>query len=176
MDMKRIGTTVASLVIASSLLGTCFSAIASATMRTSHPASVPRGWKTYTYGKAIISVPSDWAVERNHACPVRSAPGTLNLGTPKRPSECPAPEYLDANTVRLSPLLPSDLLESCPTISVNGLRVHVGPCGSSDPGGLVYYVIPSLGVQAVGTGTNNENVTGPGTGTVVGRVLHTLRR
>ena len=48
MDMKRMGTTMASLVIGSCVLGAWFSTVASTTVRTSHPASIPRGWKSYT--------------------------------------------------------------------------------------------------------------------------------
>ncbi len=42
---------------------------------------------------------------------------------------------------------------------MNGLAVYVGPCTSSNAAGIVVYSIPALGVQAVGIGTLNENVT-----------------
>ena len=176
MIMKRIGTTVASMVISFSLLGAWFPTTASAALRTNHPVSIPQGWKTYTYRLLRISVPSDWAVEHvNNTCPVRSAPGTLNLSGSKI-SLCYTGTG-NANSVTLLSL-PADneYMSLCPTISVNGLAAKVGPCGGSNAAGIVVYWIPALGVQAVGTGTDNENVTGPGTGTVVGRILHTLRR
>ena len=175
MNTKWIETTLASLVICSGVVGSGYSTAASATMRETRPDSIPHGWRTYRYGRVRISVPSDWTAVH---CPVLflSAPGTLDLGKPTVPTQCPA-GFEDGNTVTLSSLPPGDYYAAlCPTIRVNGLLVHVGPCGSSNPGGMVFYVIPSLGVQAVGTGTNTENVTGPGTETVVGRVLHTLRR
>jgi hypothetical protein len=176
MDMKRIGTTMVFLVIASSVFGTWFSTVASATMRTSHPASTPRGWKSYTYREARISVPSNWAVEHNEGCPVLSAPGTLQLGPAKGPSSC-LPGIRDTNIVSLSPLSASDYYAlTCPKIEVNGLAIVVGPCTSSNTAGIVIYAIPALGVQAVGSGVGSENVTGPGTSTIVGLVLHTLRR
>ncbi len=167
---------VVSLVIAPVLLGAWSPTFASAAQRTSHPVSVPRGWKTYTYGKARISVPGTWAVEHEDDCPVRSAPGTLSLGIPAAPSVCAA-LLGAADTVRLVPLsAPNPFVSLCPTIRVHGLSVKVGPCGSSNAAGVVIYWVPALGVQAEGTGSADENVTGPATGTVVGRVLHTLRR
>jgi len=177
--MKRIGTMVVALVLASGVLGAWFSAIGSGAERTtSHPVLVPLGWKTYTYGNARISVPNDWAVVRNNNCPVRSAPGTLELGSAMGLlPPCPG-GVRDANVVTLGSLPRGGLHTSsqCARIRVNGLAMLVGPCGSSNAGGIVIYWVPALGVQAVGMGTNSENVTGPGTGTVVGRVLHTLRR
>lgn len=176
MNIRRIGTTVAPLVIASIVLGPLFSVTTSATLRSHHPSSVPKGWKTYTYGKARISSTGDWAVERDSDCPIRSASGTLSLGNPKRLSQCPD-GFPNANLGMLSPLSGGDHYNSlCPPIRVNGLDMNVGRCATSDAAGIVIYWVPALGVQAVGTGTNSENVTGPGTGTVVGRVLHTLRR
>ena len=85
----------------------------------------------------------------------------------------------DSNTVTLTPIPETATIGPlvCPPMRrMNGLRVSVGPCGSSDAAGLVIYLIPSLGVEAVGTGTSTENVTGAGEGTIVGRVLHTLRQ
>ena len=87
--MKRIGTTVASLVISCSVpSGACFSSNRLGDIgadKRDFPGTVPQGWKTYTYGSARISVPSDWAVEhRNNICPVRSAPGTLDTAAVKR--------------------------------------------------------------------------------------------
>lgn len=173
MNMKLIGSTLVSLVICCGVVGSCYSTAASATLKEARPGSVPQGWKTYRYGEVRISVPSDWTAEH---CPgfMLGLP-YFRLGIPKQ-SQCQA-GLEDANTVTLSPLPPGDHdYWQCPAIRVNGLLVHIGPCGSSNPFGRVFYVIPSLGVQAMGTGTNTENVTGPGTGTVVGQVLHTLRR
>lgn len=140
-----------------------------------HPSSsVLQGWKTYTYGKARISVPRDWAVKHNSNCPDRAAPGTLILGSPNRPSQCNGPSVY---TVSLSSLpADADPFLNCPTITINGLPAKIGPCATSDASGVVIYWIPALGVVAYGTGTQYGDVTGTGTGTVVGRILHTLRR
>jgi hypothetical protein len=142
---------------------------------TSHN-SVPAGWRTYIFGKVKISIPKDWAEKRGLGCPVPDAAGTLNIGNSISTS-CPPPG--DTTSVQLW-RLPSKtiqpFIQSCLPMTLNGLRVYVGPCGSSNSAGLVYYFIPSLGIEALGRGTGNVNVTGPGTGTVVGRILHTLRK
>jgi hypothetical protein len=81
------------------------------------------------------------------------------------------------NSVVLASLSPGDAqaLKSCPVTKVNGFDVHVLPCGASHATGIVEYLVPALGVEVVGAGTIGENVSGPGTSTVVGRVLHTIR-
>jgi hypothetical protein len=57
---------------------------------------------------------------------------------------------------------------------VNGLHVQVGPCSSSDLNGQTTWTVPALGVEIVAT--DRGTVTGAGPTTVVGRILHTLRR
>ena len=137
--------------------------------------AIPDGWKTYTYGKAHISVPNNWVVVRNGDCSIRSAPGTLNLESSGVPS-CPAPPG-DANDVTLTSLPQGEHFSLRCSETINGLFASTGPCGgTSDTDGAISYVIPSLGVQAVGEGADDEDVTGPGQGAIVGRVLHTLRR
>jgi hypothetical protein len=165
---------VATLVIASGVFGAC-SSIPPAPSTTRPPVSVPQGWKNYSYGRATISAPDNWVVQKNTDCPIRTAPGTLNLGTGGGNAPCTT-GFVDANAVSLSSLPSGNgYVSSCPPIKMNGLLVYVGPCSSSDAAGIVLYSIPSLRVQAEGTGISSEDVTGPGTGTIVGRVLHTLR-
>ncbi len=171
--------TAASLLALVSTFSACSSNSGTAT-RHKPPSSlitVPRGWKTYTYGKAEISVPGDWVVHRTYPCVDRPAPGTLELGRPIVLSSCQA-IFRDATTVTLSPIPAGSINRSfeCPPREMNGQQVYVGPCTTSNPAGIVEYLIPALGVEAVGTGDSKENVTGPGAATVVGRVLHTLRR
>lgn len=176
MSTKRIGATLASLLMAASVLGACSSTSTTATSTTSTSVSVPRGWKTYAFKKVRISVPSNWTVERGDRCPNHSVPGMLRLAPPVQGSQqCPA-TFVNENTVSLRSL-PARVNSTslCPPIRINGLQVYVGPCATSDPAGIVLYSVPLLGVQAEGTGTTQENVTGQGAGTVVGRVLHTLR-
>jgi hypothetical protein len=160
------------------ILAACGSATSSpASSPGTTTMSVPHGWKTFAYRKAKISVPSDWVVHRTASCVDRTAPGTLELGRPTILSNCEAVAR-DATTVTLSPLPAGGVNRSfvCPPMKLNGLKVYFGPCTTSNPAGIVVYLIPSLGVGAVGTGTSTENVTGPGEGTIVGRVLHTLRK
>jgi hypothetical protein len=82
------------------------------------------------------------------------------------------------NSVTIAPLLPGSTFRqtACPPVKVNRLTVYIGPCSTSNAAGITEWSVPALEVQALGTGTASENVTGSGDGTVVGRVLHTLRR
>jgi hypothetical protein len=163
---------VAAVALASSACGSS----AVTTARTAQPrdeVTVPGGWKTYNYGKAKVSVPESWQVATHEGCTDGSAPGLLVLGVPDVLVRCP----VIVNTVYLLPLSSGtrDLLAVCPPVKVNGLQVYVGPCGSRNASGLVSYSVPALGIEAVGTGTSGEDVTGTATTTVVGQVLHTLR-
>jgi hypothetical protein len=140
---------------------------------------VPKGWKTYAYAQATISVPRSWAVRHNgYRCTQHpNAPGTLFL-LPQSGSDLCVRSTFDTNSVTISPLRAGTAYRepSCPPAKVNGLTIYVGPCGSSNTGGITLWSVPALGVQALGTGTASENVTGSGNGTVIGRILHTLRR
>jgi hypothetical protein len=144
-----------------------------ATTTTPPTASIPIGWKTYAYGKAKISVPPSWTLVSSTGCAERSAPGVLALGPPKSLTNCPP----GSNSIVVSSLPAGDAkaMSLCPAITVNGLSVHVLPCGGTRDRGIVQYLVPALGVEAVGTGTNGEDVAGTGTATVVGQALHTLR-
>lgn len=169
----------AAAVAAVSLIVPSTFASCSSTSGPAPPRSIPSGWKSYTFGEAEISVPADWTIHRTYKCIDRSAPGTLQLG--RRPTDLSDCEtvFRNANTVTLSSPPPASYLKRpffCPAMKLNGLEVDVGPCGTSDPAAIVEYVAPSLGVEAVGTGTVKEDVTGSGAGTIVGRVLHTLRK
>ena len=169
--MRKVAA-VALVAIGSAACGSS-EVTAAATTQPKNDVTIPAGWKTYSYGQAKISVPERWQVATHKGCTNGSAPGLLVLGVPHVLTHCP----VMVNTVYLQPLSSGtkDLLAACPAITLNGLRVHVGPCSSSNASGLVNYSVPALNIEAVGTGTNSENVSGPGTTTVVGRVLHTLR-
>ena len=108
-----------------------------------------------------------------HGCTERSAPGVLALGQPKSLTNCP----MGSNSIVVSSLPQGDAeAESlCPAITVNDLSVRVLPCGGTRDKGIVQYLVPALGIEAVGTGTKGEDVAGTGTGTIVGQALHTLR-
>ena len=163
MRRSSVSASVALIILVAGALCSCSSTTSTSPNRHDR---VSVGWQTYTYGKARISVPSNWAVEHNDTCPVESAPGTLSLGSPKRYSGCPHSDD-QTNQVILSSVPAGEPPPSqCPTIKMNGLRVTVGPCGSSDADGAIYYYIPSLGVKAVGLT--------PGSGTVESRVLQRL--
>jgi hypothetical protein len=117
---------------------------------------------------------NNWVVVTNYLCPDSRSIGTLYLG-PSKGAAC-SPEIRQGNSVTVTPLPAGTADQSQCSIRLNGLRVYFGPCTSSNAAGVIFYDIPSLGIRAEGMGRGNENVTGPGTGTVVGQVLHTLRR
>jgi hypothetical protein len=95
------------------------------------------------------------------------------LGAPKLLANCP----VGVSSIIVASMSPAaaQAVAECPAIKINGLDAHVLPCASSNARGIIQYVVPALGIEAVGTGTSGENVSGAGTNTVVGRILHTLR-
>jgi hypothetical protein len=162
-------------VLALIALGTaaCGSAATSVATTTTPPASIPIGWNTYAYGKAKISVPSSWTLDSAQGCANSEAPGVLALGAPKSLANCP----VGANSIVVSSLPSGDgrAISLCPAITVNGLSVRVLPCTDSRDRGIVQYLIPALGIEAVGTGVRGEDVAGTAADNVVGQALHTLR-
>src|ERR1700722_6412133 len=176
MNCRRSGITLISLLVVAPSCGSCRATTASS--RNTSPRStfaVPHGWKSYAYGKVRISIPSDWAVVTNYICAGSASVGTLYLGPPKEPyASCPN-EVRQGDSVTITPLPAGTADQPQCSFKMNGLRVNFGPCTSSNAAGIIFYEIPTLGIRAEGVGSNNQNVTGPGTETVVGRVLHTIR-
>jgi hypothetical protein len=81
---------------------------------------VPKGWKTYKYRGALISVPSGWSVEHNPICFEGSVPGTLILGLPEFTS-CPSGTEIQFVThVLLRSALPDG---NTHRVTINGLPV-----------------------------------------------------
>jgi hypothetical protein len=157
-------------------VGLVASACGSPTAPTATPAvhvTVPAGWKTYSYAGSTISVPADWAVATSEGCTVGSGQGLLVLGAPKVLRNCP----VGVDSVVIASLSPGDraATAACPSTTINGLTTYVLPCRADDGTNIVQYLVPSLAIEAVGSGTAGENVSGSGTNTVVGQVLHTLR-
>jgi hypothetical protein len=146
---------------------------APATTPTPVPVPVPPGWHSYRFARATISVPPGWVVDTDHGCGDPSATGVLALGDPTSLADCP----VDADSVEVSALTPAEerAVSLCPTITVNGLAASILPCHNGTPTDIVEYLVPALGVEAVGSGTPGADVSGSGTQTVVGQVLHTLR-
>jgi hypothetical protein len=130
------------------------------------------------YEQVAISVPSDWQVVTNYVCPEAQGPGTLFLGPSKDP-EVFCPEYrLDVDSVTVTSVpdaaLPPPQV-TCAPISVHGLAFDVEPCSSSDASGDTTWLVSGLGIEALATQGGGSSV-GGGSATVVGTVLHTLRR
>lgn len=159
----------------------------SASPEQSKPASslaaqLPNGWRTQVYGKAAISVPANWTVVLDASCPPSSKYGTLFLGGPRIPGiSCPAPlgsgPAITVMQLGQLGLGSQPVSPNCNPHTVNHLRVFVGPCPASDHvnGGLTTWTIPALGIQ-VSAGTNDNVYTGVSIDTLVGKVLHTIRR
>lgn len=154
------------------LLAACGSTTTATSPTTT--VSIPSGWKTYTYGKAAVAVPSDWTVVTSYVCPEPKGPGTLFLGPSKNPGEvCPAYSFsVNSVTITPAPLHPGD---ACTRLSkVNGLVVYVIPCATNAVG-ITFWTVASLGVQVAATQAGGT-IVGTQSSTVVGRVLHTLHK
>jgi hypothetical protein len=135
------------------------------TITTSVPATVavPEGWKTYTYGKAAVSVPGTWQVKRDTNCPNTAAPGALLLGYPKTIEYCPAYQstasYL-ALIDRTDAAAGSGSTAPEKPEMINGVAVYVG---FGSPAALEW-TAPSLGIEIIGAGP------------LADRIVSTLRR
>jgi hypothetical protein len=158
MRMWRTLSIPLPLLVASVTSSSCTSM---PTSREGRPAViVPRGWRTYAYGATAIAVPKSWWVVHDAGCPATSSSGTLDLGPAVSvPDDCSSPEGVEVSVLPLpcAYSIPSSRgieESSCPVVKVNGLQVYVGPCGSSDAADTVWWTVPSLGIQAVGTGIN----------------------
>ena len=125
-------------------------------------ASVPPGWRTYTYARAAVSAPATWAVRRDSNCPDPRAPGTLLLGVPMVPEHCPEIPASASWVVVTSPdqAASSSQLRAPGQRTVNGVHVRVG---FGSPLAEVWDA-PSLDVQIEAIGP------------LSGRILPTLRK
>jgi hypothetical protein len=165
--MKRPGgrVLVASLMSAVSgfLAVTLFlPAVTAVVHRTAHQSSmrmvtVPKGWKTYTYGKAAISVPGDWAVTYNSACPNTTAAGILLLGSST--VGCVVYHYSPTSVAVTKIQASAENALTNPTM-VNGTVVYV-QFGSPS---RIVWVIPALDVVVAASAPDAN------------RILHTIRR
>jgi len=153
---NRLLFTLATLV----LLGTACSN--STTASSANPTvSIPSGWKTYTYGKVAIAVPSSWTVKHNTDCPNPAPAGALLLGASAEPPSC-LPTQMPSSVVRVLSAEPSAKRVSTDEkpVTINGIPVYVG-FGSPSMDELT---VPSLDVQVTGTGPDSSEV------------MHTLHR
>jgi hypothetical protein len=163
MAAKRLSTIIGLWLVAGALCAACSSTTTSPMgTPTSSTIAVPQGWKTYTYGKMAIAVPSTWAVKHDTNCPNAHAPGTLLLGVPPVLIQCVAYQY-PATVVTVSQItagMPGVRSPGQKPVIVNGVPVYVG-FGSPS---TVHWTVPSLDVQIMGTGPESN------------RVMHTLRK
>src|ERR1022692_825103 len=131
MSSRWTAVTVTVLLVAAVICTACSStSTGSGGSLPSSTLAVPTGWKTYAYGKAAISVPSDWVVTGN-GCGVGTAPGTLLLGLPKVLPSCPMDQNGQNEVTLDSPSSPVTSSEA--STVVNGLQAYPIPVG--DPGG-----------------------------------------
>lgn len=180
-EMMRVGDALAWLLVPAALCAACTSTtvapvphVTGQNSSASHTVSTPSGWKTYTYGKAAIAVPSNWAVVTSYGCPEPKEPGTLFLGPSKSPGAmCPLYSLsVDSVTITPIPLHPGDACTR--TAEVNGLLVYVVPCATNAMG-ITYWTVGSLGVRVAAWQVGGATV-GTQSSTVLGRVLHTLHK
>jgi hypothetical protein len=177
MNSRLSGMALISLVVVAATGASCTSAAAgSGNTSLKEAVAIPHGWKTYAYEQARISIPRDWTVATHYLCAGSRSVGTLYLGPPKGPpyASCPS-DVGQGESVTITPLPAARADQSQCSFKMNRLRVYFGPCTSSNAAGVIVYDIPALGIRAEGMGSGNQNVTGPGTGTVVGQILHTIR-
>jgi hypothetical protein len=142
------------------LLAACGGSMTASSTKTA--VSIPPGWKTYTYGKMVIAVPSTWAVKHDTNCPNAPASGTLLLGVPPVLIQCVDYQY-PATVVTVSRITAGTPSVSSPgqkPVIVNGVPVYVG---FGSPSSLEW-AVPSLGVEIRGNGPNAN------------KALHTLHR
>jgi len=121
---------------------------ASMVMHTIRPAThvaIPKGWTSYTYSGATISVPENWTVEHNTNCPLPTSSGDLLLGVPKVLMHCPS--YSSSELVELSHPT-STSTQSGSFIKVNGLPVVV----TGSPADYIVWSVPSLGIDITAQG------------------------
>jgi len=169
MDIRRPGPRrlstaglvgLALIAVLSPALGGCSNSGATLRTGTGPPpiSVVPKGWKTYEYQGAAISVPPTWTVKHDLNCPNTSGPGALLLGLPAILDHCPEYHY-PANVVALSTVGPAtERGPSCQRlIRVNGLSVT--PCGpSSDASADTVWLVPALGIEAMASGPRSMAV------------------
>ena len=148
----RLGIALASIAIPLVACGSSTTATSSSTT-----VSIPSGWKTETYGKVAIAVPSSWAVKHGTNCPNAPAPGSLLLGLPAVLSYCAAYQY-PKSVVTVSQLSSETSTTNVPAgqkpVMINGIPVYIG-FGSPT---TLYWTVPSLDVQIIGTGPDSSQV------------------
>lgn len=167
MRVQDISSTNRGIRLGLALAALAFSLVAcGSSTKASSPTttvSIPSGWKTESYGKVAIAVPSDWAVKHGVNCPNAPAPGTLLLGLPAVLSHCPLYQY-PKSVVTVSQLTSATSTTKVPTgqkpVTINGISVYAG-FGSPT---TLYWIVPVFDIQIVGTGPDSS------------QILHTLHK
>ncbi len=177
---RRAVLTYAIAICALALVATgCWSTNAApgTTTTAGHPASNTSGWVVHVYGSAAISVPPNWVVENNSTCLTMGRSGTLLLG-PTPPGPICSEAIANQTSVNIVPLSPN-ALRYAPCIRAriksNGMTVYIEPCSTSDASGEIIWLIPALNVEVCAI-DGSAAFNGTSTDTVVGRVLHSIRR
>ena len=124
---------------------------------TTTDVSIPSGWKTYTYGKMAIAVPSSWVVKHDTDCPNAAPAGALLLGSSTAPGSC-LPTQIPSSVVTVERLSGETSATAVPVgqkpVSINGIPVYLG-FGSIT---RVQWTVPTLNVQITGTGPDSNQV------------------
>jgi hypothetical protein len=153
---RRLAGVVVVVSICAGLAG-CGGNGSSAPSVTGTTVSSHAGWKTYTYDKIALDVPSSWLVRYGDACPSGARGGELVLGVDAY--ECTAPPGYrgPSSYVQVSQLGP----ETSTTVSagekpetISGIPICPGP--DSPP--LIVWNVPSLDIQISLRGPDSNDV------------------
>lgn len=157
-------------------MAACGSATTASPSPTTAPratASLPRGWRTYIYGAAAISVPNSWVARHDNNCPDTLAAGTLELGVPRVLINCTlivgSPPTVTVSALTAGISYASPCLSS---LEVNGLTAYGADCAASPavgPSTSTTWTVPSLDIEVSGSGDTASQ-------SLVNLILHTLRR
>ncbi len=129
------------------------------TIRPSNHVDIPKGWASYSYSGATVSVPRTWTVEHNTNCPITTGSGALLLGFPKVLYHCPNYSASLGLVEIYHPTGQSPQANGA-HLKVNGVPVEVQ---TSTPAYTVW-AVPTLNISITAEGSEALEI------------LHTLRR
>jgi hypothetical protein len=160
MNTKPLGTMLVSLLAIAAMTTSCTATIETSIGQPSSNATVPSGWKTYTYRKLALAVPATWVVRHETACQTGGEDGLLLLGRSTSLPSCSSSQA-PTNVVAVTQLRGkiTKFIVGVKPVPLNGVSVYYEPIlpGAGQVAGGEWF-IPSLGVQVVITGPDTDQV------------------